>query len=135
MQVTFDYISNGTMYSMNRLYAPCRSICQSEEREYNRAIICFCRQQLSVIGWNKSRDLFQSIAVAACKNKWRSKYKSKGFIKHFMIFMIFECYSCTNTIELSWNYCIILKKTCQKKKKRRPKTEPLAHWEIFSESC
>ena len=34
----------------------------------------------TVFDWNKSRDLFQPITVAACKNKYRSNYKSKGSI-------------------------------------------------------
>ena len=37
-------------------------------------------QAATVIGWNKSCDLFLRITVAACKNKWRSNYKSKGSI-------------------------------------------------------
>ena len=37
-------------------------------------------QITTLIGWNISRDLFQLITVAACKNKWTSNYKSKGSI-------------------------------------------------------
>ena len=37
-------------------------------------------QEITGIGQNKTRDLFYPIIVAACKNKWKSNYKSKGFM-------------------------------------------------------
>ena len=45
--------------------------------------ICFCIQQLLLAKINQ-HDLFQPIIVAACKNKWRSNYKSEGSIENLL---------------------------------------------------
>ena len=41
-----------------------------------------------MIGLYKPRDLFYSITVAACKNKWRTKYMSKGSIGQVELMMV-----------------------------------------------
>ena len=63
----------------------------------------FVLQVATVIGWNKSRDLFQPISVAACKNKWRSNYKSKGSINRSRVFpfsLIASKYAMVNSLTI-----------------------------------
>ena len=49
--------------------------------------------QTTVIGLNRSCDLFKPIIESVCKIKWRSNYKTKGFIQQNKIFICNHIFS------------------------------------------
>ena len=61
-------------------------------------------QAATVIGSTESRDLFRPITVVACKNKWRSNYKSKGSIGNMFIVHDQHLHANVNIVNVNYQF-------------------------------